>query len=236
MWTRADLKENAKSALRTTYWPAFWVTILVGLLTINVSSIYNFTNLYDGITGHDLLHEKWFIESYLLLGLFNFFISSVILVGLCRFFVRNHYGETKLRNLFFGFGRDYGNIFAVLLVTRIIVWLWSLLFLIPGIIANYSYCMVPYLLSENPNMDGKQARRLSIQMTEGQKWNIFVLELSFLGWYLLGLICLLVGVLLIPPYEYSTKAELYIFLRDRNGLVLTTDRQEGGASDVPVEP
>jgi len=73
--------------------------------------------------------------------------------------------------------------------------------------------MVPYILADNPNIGYKRALELSNKMTAGQKFDMFVLDLSFIGWYLLGILVLFVGVLFVMPYENATKGELYLALR-----------------------
>jgi uncharacterized membrane protein len=74
--------------------------------------------------------------------------------------------------------------------------------------------MVPYILADNPNIGSKRAIELSRNMTMGHKWDMFVLDLSFIGWYLLGLLALGVGILFVMPYENATNAELYLVLRN----------------------
>ena len=236
MWTRAELKDSAKSALSTGYWKAFWVAIIAGVFSFSFSDVLNFDQLRNSIMGIHPFGIPWVWRLFPLFAIFGFFVTNVIEVGLNYYFIRNHYGEPRVSHLFHGFGSGYLNLVGVQFVTGIIILLWSLLFLVPGIIASYQYRMVPYLLSENPHMDGKEARRLSTQMTEGRKWDIFVLDLSFLGWYLVGLICLIVGVLLIPPYQYATNAELYLYLRDHQGLILSSTPQERSNSNVSMEP
>jgi uncharacterized membrane protein len=75
--------------------------------------------------------------------------------------------------------------------------------------------MVPYILADNPNIGHKRALELSEQMTYGHKLNIFVLELSFLGWYLLGLLACCIGIIFVHPYLNATMAELYLVLRQQ---------------------
>ena len=103
----------------------------------------------------------------------------------------------------------------VLLFSNLFVSLWSLLLIVPGIVKALAWSQVPYLLAENPNLTGARAREISEQMTDGQKWEIFLLQLSFLGWYLLGALACGVGVLFVDPYVQATHAELYARLRDR---------------------
>ena len=88
--------------------------------------------------------------------------------------------------------------------------LWTLLFIIPGIVKMYAYSLVPYILAENPEMSGTEAIKLSNEMMKGHKWKAFVLDLSFLGWLLLSVLTLgLVGIFFANPYVYATDAELY---------------------------
>ena len=90
------------------------------------------------------------------------------------------------------------------------VWLWSLLFIIPGIIKTYEYRLVPYIVSENPSISYKDALAESKKLMMGNKWKTFVLDLSFIGWELLaGLTWGILDVLYVTPYRASTDAALY---------------------------
>ena len=93
------------------------------------------------------------------------------------------------------------------------IFLWALLFIIPGIVKSYEYYMVPYILAENPNISSARAFELSRIMTNGEKWNIFVLELSFMGWQILGMLACCIGTYFVLPYMDSTFAELYEAMR-----------------------
>lgn len=92
--------------------------------------------------------------------------------------------------------------------------LCALALMIPFIIKSIAYSMTGYILSDNPHIGFRRALRLSQQMTRGHKGAIFVLYLSFIGWALLGLVCLVVGLLGVYAYFKATEAELYARLRD----------------------
>jgi uncharacterized membrane protein len=77
--------------------------------------------------------------------------------------------------------------------------------------------MVPYILADNPNIGYKRAIELSNNMTAGNKFNMFVLDLSFIGWYILGMLAFFIGTLFVLPYHFATEAELYLVLR-KNAL------------------
>lgn len=152
------------------------------------------------------------------------FLTNPIQVGYRRFFMKNRLNEGKFVDLFSGFCPQYLNIVKGMVTTDLIIFGWTLLFIIPGIIKSYQYFFVPFLLSENPNMSGARAREISTQMTDGYKWQIFVLALSFLGWELLAVLlaipaalltCCFMGIgamlvfLPIGGYVSATFAELY---------------------------
>lgn len=141
------------------------------------------------------------------------FVFNVIEVGGCMFFIQNRSCTPLAGTVFNGFRKGrYGNIVKTMFFRDLYVFLWTLLFLVPGIVKSYEYLMVPYILAENPSMDRRDAFALSKRMMDGEKWNAFVLSLSFLGWiFLSSLTCGLVGVFYVNPYYMATFTELYAF-------------------------
>ncbi|MCM1179786.1 MAG: DUF975 family protein [Clostridium sp.] len=153
------------------------------------------------------------------------FIGAPIGVGLRKYFMNNRLGKSSFDDLFSAFsGGHYMDTVKTLFATNIRIWGWSLLFYFPGLVKYYEYFFVPYIAAENPAISKERARELSSQMTNGHKWQMFVLGLSFLGWtmvfvaeeiFLALISCGLLaipGVLLIYPlvaYEQATYAELY---------------------------
>ena len=109
----------------------------------------------------------------------------------------------------------YLNVVKIMFWKEIKIFLWSLLFVIPGIIKAYEYSMVPYILSENPNISCDRAFKLSKQMTKGEKFNIFLLQLSFIGWMILCLFTCGIGYFFLEPYMNATFAELYQLMREK---------------------
>jgi len=142
------------------------------------------------------------------------FVSYPVQVGGRRFFLRAAQGEVDLNNLGYSFNKDrYTNIVIVMVWRAFINFLWYLLLIIPGVVMSYAYSMVPYILGDNPHIDYRRALELSEKMTEGHKWDMFVLDLSFIGWQLLGSLALGIGTLFVNPYIDATKGELYVALR-----------------------
>lgn len=111
-------------------------------------------------------------------------------------------------NLFIGF-KDYGRIFGTMLLQGIYTVLWTLLLIVPGIIKTYSYAMTPYILKDEPQLKYNAAIEKSMAMMNGHKWNLFCLQLSFIGWVLLSILSLGIGYLWVAPYIASATAHFY---------------------------
>ena len=154
--------------------------------------------------------------SVMLLGLaFGILVGSPIEVGASRFFMRTREESTGMGELFWAFRQgQFWHIVLIMLVMKVKIFLWGLLFVIPGIVKSYEYRMVPYILAENPNLQMSEVFALSREMTMNQKMNIFVLDLSFIPWQLLSSVTLgLAGIFWVNPYTRATEAELYAVLR-----------------------
>ena len=138
------------------------------------------------------------------------FLGNPLIVGGRRYFIQT---TRELDNHgCFGFAfasGKYIKIVSAMLLRDVQIFLWTLLFIIPGIIKSYEYRMVPYILAQKPDIGAKRAIELSRQMTKGQKFNIFVLDLSFIGWYMLASLVFCIGVIFLQPYIDTTMAELY---------------------------
>lgn len=155
--------------------------------------------------------------SFAIRVLWTAFVGNVVWVGKCRYFMENRrfMGTAGMRNLFWGFDCGaFRNVVKVMFMRWLFIFLWSLLFVIPGIIKSYEYYLVPYILQDDPTLHYAEALQRSKNLMYGSKWRLFVLQLSFLGWELLGLLCCGVGVLFVAPYREAVYAEFYADLRD----------------------
>ncbi len=169
---------------------------------------------------------------YALSILLTIFVFSVLEIGLNRWFMEARGGSPTVSTLFSGFGSgaQWRSTVWVMFCMRLFTGLWSLLFVIPGIVFMYQTILVPYLLAENPYMPRKRAFELSKALTRGEKARILVLQLSFIGWIFLsalaqqaaaavlpalGTIVGFVGDMLVTVYLHATFAELYATMRDK---------------------
>ena len=146
-------------------------------------------------------------------SLFNILIANPFRIGFCRFRCSHAKGYTNLSLIFSGFRTRPANGILTLFLRDLYVFLWSLLFIIPGIIKSFSYMLTEYILADNPSISAPEAIQLSRQMMNGHKWEAFVLKLSFIGWYILGALCCGVGVLFVTPYYEATMTQFYLTLR-----------------------
>ncbi|MDO4943344.1 MAG: DUF975 family protein [Lachnospiraceae bacterium] len=150
--------------------------------------------------------------------LLEIFVFNVLEFGGSRFFLQNAERPAELKEMLYGFdGSRYMNIVKICFFRKLYLFLWTLLLIVPGIIKNYEYYMIPYLLAENPDMTKEEAFAKSREMMDGNKWDTFVLGLSFILWEILSSITFgIVGILFVNPYEKATDAELYRRLKQNS--------------------
>ena len=142
------------------------------------------------------------------------FVINPFEIGARRFYLQNFKEQAQVKEVGYGFDHNYKNIAKTMFFRDLYTALWSLLFIIPGIVKMYEYRMIPYLLAENPQMTKEQAFATSKQMMRGQKWKAFVLDLSFIGWRILDALTFgILGIFYVNPYYDATEAALYEALK-----------------------
>ena len=142
------------------------------------------------------------------------FLANPVEVGTARFFTRNLNQRAEVKEVAFGFDNNYRETVRTMFWRDVYTVLWGLLLIIPGIVKAYEYRMIPYLLADDPTMTKDEAFAQSKRMMMGNKWRAFVLDLSFIGWYLLAIPTLgLVTIFYASPYKKMTDAALYEELR-----------------------
>lgn len=144
----------------------------------------------------------------------NFILAGPLILGLYSCFIKLVRQEPfRFENLFDGFSRFTTAFIAQLLITIFVI-LWSLLLLIPGIIAGLRYSMTFYIINDNPDISAMDALNASKEMMVGFKWKLFCLYLSFLGWAILSIFTLGIGYLWLMPYIQASFANFYQNLKD----------------------
>ncbi len=276
MWTRVQLKDKAKQALKNNYWKIILVSLLVGLIgggtATGVTNVLESdsgssweSELDNEIKGELDIYEDEFDNGFssgdiggistigvagflIIFGIVFLFVLAIALVvgfvysafiynplgvGTSRFFFQSLNEKAEVKELAFAFDHNYKNVVKILFIRDIKILLWSLLFIIPGIIKSYEYYMMPYLLAENPNLTKDEAFRLSKQMMSGNKFETFVLELSFIWWDVLSAMTAgVVGIFYVQPYKNLTYAALYEELSAVNGYPARAARAQSENSYV----
>jgi len=141
-----------------------------------------------------------------------FVFTGPIYVGLSAYFLslnRRANAHEDMGTMFNGFKNGLGNNIIAGLLVNIFTFLWSLLFIIPGIVKSYSYAMTYYILNDNPEMSASDAITKSREMMNGHKGKLFLLDLSFIGWIIVGALCCGIGTLWVAPYIQAAKASFY---------------------------
>ena len=272
MWTRRELKQQAKEALQRNYWKSVLVALVLMVLGGNwignvfssasgvpakVSSavveeasmadedmsgniggsenlatiilmeddtpetIYNKntddmngTEEFIGfIVGFIIMLVIFLIVFLIMIAImliYEILLVFPLIVGADRFMLKSLDGRAEVKDVAYGFDHSYRNVVKTMFHTQLSIFLWALLFLIPGIYKQYQYRMVEYILAEHPDMPYKEAMQMSRDMMNGHKWNAFVLDLSFILWEMLGVLtCGLVHIFYVAPYQCLTNAALY---------------------------
>lgn len=253
MWTRKQLKENAKAVLTKYYWTAFVVSFVMTLFAgtkggVGYSTGSQLLNGFaqamneKGITADEFLDTlvenpeilTVLVVTFVIFGVIdlviwliatalNIFLFNPLRVGKNAYYIRQREDCGKFGNLAIAFKKGkYKGTVKTIFLRDLYLWLWSLLFLIPGIIKSYSYFMVPYIAADNPELPSSRVFEISKQTMKGEKWNLFVLQLSFILWHLGCWLTCGIGYLFFTPYVEATNAELYACLKTkamREGII-----------------
>lgn len=142
-------------------------------------------------------------------NLVHFILGGVVRQGYCRYLLKQYDRENPEINDLFSQFHQFGKGFCLQLLQIVYVVLWTMLFIIPGIIAGYRYAMAPFVMLENPDMTPSEAIAASKQMMEGHKMELFLLDLSFIGWEILCIFTLGIGYLWLRPYRNAAYAAFF---------------------------
>lgn len=140
--------------------------------------------------------------------------AGLLNVGISAFFLAAVRSEKiGFENFFNGITDFIGTKFVSMLLVQIYTMLWALLFYIPGIVKSYSYAMTPYILLDKPELSATEAITESRMMMDGHKMELFLLDLSFIGWILLSLLTCGLLFFYVAPYMQAARAEFYRTLK-----------------------
>lgn len=213
MISRAQIKQIAKDAFRTQR-----KAIIVGVLWYLFITIV-FSGVANGLFPHPADAPMTFNAGELLFSFVQFAVTSVLAIGLTDVSLRLLDGEPLKGSSLFDRMSNFFDAFALMFVISVKTFLWTLLFIVPGIIAAYRYRMAPYIWLENRSLSATQAIDMSSQMMRGHKWRLFVFDLSFIGWGFFSIVTLGIGLLYVIPYNMIAEAVFYRELAAASGMV-----------------
>jgi uncharacterized membrane protein len=233
----SELRACSRQQLKGV-WGQMALAFLVYLLIYTpyfISSCYDAWLTYED-SGGDI---GWYDEEEatnspltLILQLAMFVTSGAFALGFAGYFLKRVRGEEiAIVNIFDGFKRFFPALFLTLL-TFLFIMLWSLLLLIPGIIKTLAYSMAYYIMHDNPKMTAREALKKSQIMMHGYKGKLFLLELSFIGWLLLGMLSFGIGLFWVYPYMYLTIANFYENLKHTQEKALVHDTPAPAAEET----
>ena len=225
MKSRKELKTESKEALKRNYWKSVFVCAIYALFISGAGTLTARLNDFDseffGIAIESipivvLLVLVLVVILFALLVLFSFaLITNPFIVGVSRFKLKAIEDKGNISDMGYGFDVNYKRNVGTILLMEIYTFLWSLLFVVPGIVKMYEYSMIPYILADNPDIDRKEAFSISKEMMKGNKWRAFILDLSFILWDFLGTITGgIVTLFYVGPYRELTKASLYKAIKE----------------------
>ena len=198
----AELKANAKEQLRGK-WAVAIATVLVANILIDSDVMYKVSEKF-GLIGLSIS-----------CSLISLFLGGVISVGLCKFLLdmTTKREEPRFETLFSQFNIYLKTLGLNILIT-LSVCIGTILFIVPGIIVGLMFSQSYYILSEDPSKSITQCIKESVDMMNGHKWDLFYLELTFIGWWLLTAITVGLAGLWVAPYVKVTETNFYLSIKN----------------------
>lgn len=217
-----DFKTLSLNQLRGK-WGAVILAMLVSMLiSFAASSISRIPTVLGNIAQYtdgaaQIILAFFALVTMLLAAVIGLLVGGCLIYGVSTYTLKLvRYGETNISYIFCGFSYGISTMLRstlLLLLQSVFIFLWSLLLIIPGIIANLSYSQAFYILADNDDISALDAIRQSKQMMRGYKGRLFCLELSFIGWALLCVLTFGIGYIFLAPYVQTSFANFHEYLR-----------------------
>ena len=209
-----ELRRIARENLAGNWALSVGVALVAGLLgaLLTSSGGFNFEiseDMMQRLPESVITLLKIFIAGAGALSLAQFIIGGTVQLGYGQYLLKQYNrANFEFKDLFSQFDH-FGQGFAQAFLRGLYTALWSLLFVIPGIIKSLSYAMTPFIMAENPDMTASEAINASKELMDGHKGELFWLGLTFIGWNLLSALTLGIGSLFVNPYMNAAYAAFY---------------------------
>ena len=206
---RARARENLRDHWGVSVTAAFVAAIFGALVASSGVSLEIVEKLSEEAPPRLVAVLSLLLSGVSALNLVHLILGGVVQLGYTRFLLNQHDGrDYEVRDLFSQFDR-FKEGFLQLFLRNLFTALWSLLLIVPGIIKSFSYAMTPFILADHPELTAKEAIRRSMELMDGHKGELFVLNLTFLGWTLLNVLTLGIGSFWLNPYMNAAYAAFY---------------------------
>jgi len=182
-----EFRALAREQMKNRYWMVFIASLIVAAVSAGTSAI-----------------------------VIGIIVMGPLTVGLSYYlldYIENKNNGDKFELLIEGFKKSLVNSIVAGLLNMVFIFLWSLLFIIPGIIKALAYNMYPYIIADNPEIDAMEALKRSEEMMRGNKTRLLALYISFIGWFILSAFTFGIGFFFLMPYIQTSVANFYVDLR-----------------------
>ena len=217
MKTNQELKNSALAALKGNWAPAVLGAIFFTFATCLITSPGYCANMaaFD-MPFFNSINPKLLKIFSNLSFLLNFFLLYPLSLGYSvahKELLQNGDAAITRNTVRLAFSDYVRNAVSILLV-YLYTLLWTLLFIVPGIIKGLAYSLTPFIVKDNPQLSPNEAINLSMKMMKGHKFDLFYLYLSFIGWILLAMLTLGIGLLWVIPYMQTSMAAFYLDVKN----------------------
>ena len=210
MTTNQEFKNSALAVLKGNWLNAVLSSLVFSVVMCIVTGASSIVQIFSDPFNFPLWGTG--AGGFLLMWLVGMPVTVGFYYSFCALYT---YSDARLVQNIFNYGfKYYGRAIGGMLLVVVFTFLWSLLFVIPGIVKGYSYALTPYIQIDDPQISIRDAVRKSQRMMSGQKFNLFYRRLSFIGWWILSMLTGGIGFLWLTPYFTTSMAAFYRNLRD----------------------
>ena len=212
--TNRDYRRIARENLQGNYWQS----VVVACIAMVSGGIMTGGSMFSvNVDTEELRNLPMFLLQYFaiigsisgIVSFIGFIVGGTVQLGYARYLIRQHdHASFDLPDMFSQFDRFKDGFMQTFLRSLYTV-LWGLLFVIPGIVKSYAYAMTPFIMIENPQMRPNEAITASKELMDGHKGELFMLDLSFIGWDILAALTLNIGCIFLSPYRHAAYAAFY---------------------------
>ena len=219
---------------------AFLVSYGINSLAQSLCGITAFAQMAQKVQAGTLAQEELinalpgFLGGMFVVVLVAYYVNAVFRYGLSALSIAVMRGGARIGHVFSGFGKGWSTLWLMALA-HLYIFCWTLLFVIPGIRAIFSYALIYLIKADHPDWDADRCIDESKRLMEGNRWRYFCLCLSFLGWWMLVALTCGLAFVFVVPYFNAAQAAFYEDLLDRNPPNLVTSGDTSMATLTDVE-